>query len=136
MVPPQVRQPTRSVPPSHHLPLPSHSHKVSSFLPPRNTFQLPHHIIALMETSSLRQCFQFFPPQNTYQLPHHIIALMETFSLTQGFQFFPPRNTFQLPHHIIALMETFSLTQGFQNTSQHEIDNYSIISSPQLLQTR
>ena len=30
--------------------------------------------------------FPVFPPQNTFQLPHHIIALMETFSLTQGFQ--------------------------------------------------
>ena len=35
---------------------------------------------------SLTQGFQFFPPRNTFQLPHHIIALMETFSLTQGFQ--------------------------------------------------
>ena len=41
MVPRQVRQPTRSVPPSHHLPLPSHSHKVSSFFPLRILFNFP-----------------------------------------------------------------------------------------------
>ena len=101
MMPPQVRQPTRSVPPSHHLPLPSHSHKVFQFFPPRNTFQLPHHIIALMETFSLTQGFQFFSPSEYFSTSPSYHRLDGNFLTHNRFPEYFSRWDWKLPYHII-----------------------------------